>query len=255
MEHKIRDLLSNNKALFLSLDQTLENQNPNFHPKLLDFNYIFNIAKDVKFNAVIMQKGMAAKYHENYKYKIPLILRLNGKAVNQLAPYSPQICTVSKAAKLGAHAVGYTMYFGSPHEPTMLKEFARIEEEAHDQGLPVILWANPKTEDTNTLASVARSSLELGADFIKLKYNEDHEGFHRVVKSAGNSKVFINSLEKINPKNMLLEAYETMNSGANGLVIGRNFLQYNKPLNLAAALKSIILGKRKLDYALKVLGQ
>ena len=159
MEHKIRDLLRNDKALFLSLDQTLEDSKPNFHPKLLSFDYIFNIAKDVNFNALVMQKGLAMKYHENYKYKIPLILRLNGKAVNQLAPYSPSICTVSKAVKLGAHAVGYTMYFGSPHEAAMFKEFARIEEEAHDQSLPVILWAYPKTEDTNTLASAARSSL------------------------------------------------------------------------------------------------
>lgn len=254
MEHKIKNILRNNKALFLALDQTLESK-PNFHPKLLSFDYIFNLAKDVKFNGLIMQKGLAMKYHENYRYKTPLILRLNGKAVNNIAPYSPQICSVAKAEKLGADAVGYTLYFGSPHEHIMFKEFARIEEEAHDHGLPVVLWARPKTEDTNTLAYAARASLELGADFVKLGYNEDHDGFHRVVKSAGNARVFTNCLEKENPKNIILEAYEAMNAGANGMVIGRNFLQYNKPLKLADALKSIVFGNRKLDFALKILGK
>ena len=40
-------------------------------------------------------------------------------------PVSTQLCTVKEALKLGASAVGYTIYLGSVHESKMLKDFER----------------------------------------------------------------------------------------------------------------------------------
>ena len=128
---KINELLTNNKALFLALDQGLEHGPKDFNLTTINPEYVFNLARDEKFNAIILQKGLAIRYHENYRYKIPLILKLNGKTgLGHREPYSPQICSVKKAVKLGADAVGYTIYFGSPYEPEMFKEFSKIEEEA-----------------------------------------------------------------------------------------------------------------------------
>lgn len=260
MEHKIRELLKNNKAIFLALDHGLEHGPKDFNQKTINPEYVFNIAKEGRYNAVILQKGLAIKYHENYRYKIPLILKLNGKTKmpQNAEPYSPQLCSVSKAIKLGADAVGYTIYYGSPYEAEMMREFSRIEEEAHDHGLPIIIWAYPRgpgvsDEDTDTLAYAARASLELGADFIKIKYNDDYEGFKWVVKGAGNAKVFLSGGKKTEPKNILTEIYEVMKAGASGAAIGRNVWQHEEPLKMTEAVRAIIFGNKKPEEALKLL--
>jgi len=259
IQHKINELLTNNKALFLALDQGLEHGPKDFNLTTINPEYVFNLARDEKFNAIILQKGLAIRYHENYRYKIPLILKLNGKTgLGHREPYSPQICSVKKAVKLGADAVGYTIYFGSPYEPEMFKEFSKIEEEAHDYGLPVVLWAYPRgsgveESSTDTLAYAARASLELGADFIKIKYNGDSEGYKWIVKSSGNSKLFAAGGEKKDVKDFLSDVYNVMKAGASGVAIGRNVWQSEHPLKISDAVKAIVFGNKTVEQALKLI--
>ena len=61
---------------------------------------------------------------------------------------SLQLCSVKEAVKLGASAVGYTIYIGSEHESAMLQEFEMIEREAHATGIPVIAWIYPRGKST-----------------------------------------------------------------------------------------------------------
>ena len=77
MHHNINNLLNKDKAVFLALDQGLEHGPKDFNLKTINPEYVFNIAKERNFNAIILQKGLAVKYNENYRYKIPLILKLN----------------------------------------------------------------------------------------------------------------------------------------------------------------------------------
>lgn len=258
-EHKVNSLLTKGKAVFLALDQGLEHGPKDFNLNTIDSEYVFNLAREGNFNALILQKGLAIRYHDSFRYKVPLILKLNGKTnLSHADPYSPQICSVNKAIKLGADAVGYTIYFGSPYESFMFKDFARIEEEAHDYGLPVVVWAYPKGSgiddtSTDTLAYSARAALELGADFIKIKYNDDPQGFKWVVKSAGNAKLFVAGGEKTNPKHLLTDVYDTMQAGASGVAIGRNVWQSEQPLKIADAVKSIVFGGKTVEQAMKLL--
>ncbi len=260
MEDKVNSLFTNKKTIFLALDQGLEHGPKDFNTTTINPEYIFNLTKNNDFNALILQKGLAMKYRENYSYKTPLIVKLNGKTKlgNNSDPYSPQICSVAKAVKLGANAIGYTIYYGSIHEGKMFKEFASIEEEAHEHGLPVILWAYPRgngvTElSTETLAYAARASLELGADIIKLRYNNDAQGFNWVVKSAGSAKVVVAGGEKTEPENLLKEVYDQIKAGASGVAIGRNVWQADKPLAITKAIKAIVFENKKPDQALKLI--
>ncbi len=259
MEHKINALLNRDKAVFLALDHGLEHGPKDFNLQTIDPEYTFKLARDGNFNALILQKGLAIRYHENYKYKIPLILKLNGKTnLSHTDPYSPQICSVKKAVKLGADAVGYTIYFGSPLESFMMKEFANIEEEAHDHGLPVVVWAYPRGPgiddmNTDTLAYAARAALELGADFIKIKYNDSPEGFKWVVNSAGNAKVFESGGQKTDTRHLLTDVFNVMRAGASGVAIGRNVWQSEQPLKITDAIKSIVFGGKTVDQALKLI--
>lgn len=250
-------LLKNDKALMLACDQGLEHGPEDFNLKNIDPNYILDIALEGKYNSVILQSGMAEKYyHEAYR-DVPLVVKLNGKtSIPHIAPISRQICSVDRAMKLGASAVGYTIYDGSVKEPEIFSEFGKVVEEAHDYGIPVIAWMYPrgkaiKDDITNhILAYSARIGLELGADFVKLKYNGDLEGYKWVVKNAGRTKVLCAGGSKQTPKEFLKEVKEIMQTGATGMAIGRNIWQDERPYSLTQAIQDIVFRNKKVEDVL-----
>ncbi len=82
---------------------------------------------------------------------MPLIVKVNGKdniakAQAEVEPYSPVVCSVDYAVKLGADAVGYTLYVGSPLEAKAMEDFRQVQERARDYGLPVVGWMYPRGE-------------------------------------------------------------------------------------------------------------
>lgn len=192
----INKILRNGKAVYLACDQGLEHGPSDFNEKNIDPKYIFDIALEGKYEGVIVQHGLAEKYYNSYYKEIPLILKLNGKTkTGPNIPFSRQVCSVDRAIKLGATAVGYTIYPGSPFEPEMLVEFSKIVEQAHDYGMPVILWMYPRGPnvkdeyDKDLLAYSARIGLELGADILKMKCGDDTEIYKWIVKCAGKQKL------------------------------------------------------------------
>lgn len=250
-------IMTGGKALFLAYDQGMEHGPTDFNDRNVDPNYIIKIAEKGHFSSVIFQKGVAEKY---YNRRVPLILKLNGKT-NLLKgePLSTQLCSVKEAIKLGANAVGYTIYVGSQHEQKMFREFGKIEEEAHARGLPVVAWMYPRGKaikndvSRDTLAYAARIGLELGADIIKMKYNGNPKDLKWIVKSAGKTKVIIAGGLKKDEKNLIKDTYDIVKSGACGLAIGRNIWQHDNPYKLAKALKKIIFHGAKPKEALKEL--
>lgn len=252
MKTNLNKIMDNGKALFLAYDQGLEHgPSTDFNDKNIDPLYIINIAQNGKFNAVVFQKGIAEKYNEEIKKsRIPLILKLNGKTnLYKGEPLAEPICSVNEAIKLGASAVGFTIYIGSLHEAHMMRHFAKIEKEAHESGLPAILWAYPrgksiKKDDTKEMmAYAARVGLETGADIVKLKWNGNFNDLKWVVKSAGKCKVMIAGGIKKNEKTLLKQVKEIIDAGAAGLAIGRNVWQAEKPIELTNKIKEIIFKK------------
>jgi class I fructose-bisphosphate aldolase len=253
-------LLTNGRAVFLAYDQGLEHGPTDFNMSNVNPSYILDIAKQGKFNAVILQKGTAEKYYEPYSSDVPLILKINGKSqIPKIAPISTQICSVKYAVKLGASAIGYTIYDGSEMEPKIFKDFGRIQEEAHDYGLPVVAWMYARGKavhddvSTEVLAYSARIGLELGADFIKIKYNGDPEGFKWVVKCAGKAKVFVAGGLKADSPQVLQNIRQVMDAGASGLAIGRNIWQHPEPMKMTRAIRKIVFDNKSAEEALKEL--
>ncbi len=257
---RIEKLLKDEKALFLAYDQGLEHGPIDFDVHNIDPSYLLYIAVNGGFNGVILQKGIAEKYHEHYTKKVPLIVKLNGKTnIPRIFPIAKQLCSVKKAVELGADAVGYTIFIGSPLEPEIFKEFSRIQEEAHDFGLPVITWMYPRGRfidnelSTSILAYSARIGLELGADIIKIKYNDKKEEYRWVVRCAGNVKVMAAGGPHIGNKEFLQRAKDIMEIGCSGMAVGREIWQNEAPLKMAAAIKKIIFEDASVDEAMKEL--
>ena len=239
--------MKNDKTMMLAYDQGLEHGPSDFNLINADPKYIMDIALEGRYNAVILQHGLAEKYyHEAYR-DVPLVVKLNGKSKLPLvAPYSRQLCSVDRAVKLGADAVGYTIFDGSEREADMFNEFSTIVDQAHDYGLPVIAWMYPRGRaihddmTTDILAYSARIGLELGADFIKLKYNGDKEGLKWAAKNAGRARILAAGGPKQNTAGFLQTTRDVLDNGACGVAVGRNIWQHPKPFALSKALRDVV---------------
>jgi class I fructose-bisphosphate aldolase len=256
----INRIMHNKKALFLAYDQGFEHGPVDLDLKNVDPEYIFDIALEGDYTGIIVQAGIAEKYYTAHYKDVPLIIKLNGKtSFYKDVPLSLQNCSVARAVKLGAAAVGYTIYLGSQEEQKMFQEFGKIVEEAHNFGIPAIAWMYPRgpsiQDDTNNnlLAYAARIGHELGADIIKIKFHGDAEAFKWVVKSAGMSKIVVAGGSKISQIEFLKEVEAVMKTGAIGMAVGRNIWQHEKPFSLTRAVKQIIFHGKSFNDVVKSL--
>ena len=141
----------NGKLLILPCDQGLEHGPRDFfsNPESHDPDYIYRFSIEGGFSAVALQIGIAEKYHHRYADEIPLILKLNGKT--EIPPdnkaFSPLNADVEDAVRLGADAVGYTLYVGSPRQDEDFTAFKQVRQECTRYGMPLIMWAYPRGEN------------------------------------------------------------------------------------------------------------
>ncbi len=238
------------RALYLAYDQGFEHgPSRDFNEKNIDPRYVLDIAKKCGFNGIIFQKGIAEKYNKEIKKSgVPLIVKLNGKtSLYKGEPVSRQLCTVGEALKLGASAVGYTIYIGSEYENVMLREFEKIEREAHKKGLVVIAWIYPRGKSVKNptsrenIAYSARVALEIGADIVKLQWNGKLEDLKWAVKSAGKTKVVVAGGLKISESALLKGVKDIRKSGAFGLAVGRNVWKAKNPIELSRKIRKILM--------------
>jgi len=249
--------LTKGKSILLAYDQGFEHgPSADFNDRNVDPAYVMEIAAKSKLNGIVFQKGVAEKYYDG---RVPLVLKVNGKSsLPKGEPLSRQNCSVEYAISLGAKAIGYTIYLGSAHEPEMLSEFGKIQEEAHNRGLPAIAWIYPRGESVKNDTSreivsyAARTGLELGADAVKIKYTGDPQSFSWAVKSAGRALVYMSGGPKAPTElDFLTQVKGVMDAGATGLAVGRNLWQADDPFSMANKLKEIIFANKRVEVLVK----
>jgi class I fructose-bisphosphate aldolase len=238
--------------MFLAYDHGFEHGPSDFNEKTIDPQFIIDHVQETGlYTAVIFQEGVAQFYYDKAKCRTPLLVKLNAKTKLHSGeePYSPQLCSVDEAIRLGASGVGYTIYVGSDYEGQMMKELSHIEDEAHEKGLVVTAWMYPRGKEVEgkenspeIIAYAARLGLELGCDFIKIPYTGDPESFRWVVKCAGKTKVLVSGGVKKDTEEFLKDVKDFMGVGTTGLAVGRNVWQSDDPAGVAKRLAEIIYG-------------
>jgi len=258
--------------LVLPIDQGLEHGPVDFfpNPESQDPSYQFRLARDGRFSAIALHIGLAERYFHEYAGEVPLILKLNGKTAipSDAQSFSPLTGSVEDAVRLGAEAVGYTVYVGSPAQDRDFEQFRQVRSDAERFGMPVIVWAYPRgeavakkggKESLYAIDYAARVALELGADIVKLNYpvasEKDKESpppyntlsltpdaaFRKVVLSAGRALVLVSGGEKVGDAELLTKVRSSMDAGATGIIFGRNLWQrrYEEALALTRELHAI----------------
>ena len=124
---------------------------------------------------------------KEYAGRVPLILKLNGKTniADDGDAVSPLTASVEDAVRLGADAVGYTLYVGSPRQDAEIREFQKVRQDCERLGMPLVMWAYPRGRAIDAKGGkgtlyaqdyAARVAEELGADLVKLhEPEEDNE--------------------------------------------------------------------------------
>ncbi len=245
--------------LALPIDQGLEHGPIDFfaNPASLDPLYQYELARDGKFSAIALHIGLAEKYYHEFAGDVPLILKLNGKTAipSDAQAFSPLTGTVEDAVRLGADAVGYTVYVGSPAQDRDFLQLLEVRRAAERFGMPLVVWAYPRGEAVAkkggrdglyAIDYAARVALELGADIVKLNYpvssekdaespapyNSLHlspdDAFHKVVQSAGRALVLVSGGEKMGDEELLKKVRSSLDAGATGIIFGRNLWQRPK---------------------------
>ena len=241
-------IVKNGRVLILAMDHGMEHGPVDFNERNINPEYVCDVASRGGFTGFAIQKGVAKHYKECYSGKVPLVLKLNGRTniVPKDEIYSSPVASVKEAAALGADAIGYTLYVGSPREADMFRDFGKIAEEADDYGLPCVVWAYPRgkhVKDEKSVESVsyaARVALELGADIVKVNYTGSVDGFSKVVAAAGRCKVISAGGSKQSDADFLAKVKEVIAAGGAGMAVGRNVWQHENPKKITEEIKKIV---------------
>jgi fructose-bisphosphate aldolase, class I len=255
---------ANGTLLVLPLDQGLEHGPVDFlpNPAALDTDFQFRLAAEGRFSAIALGIGLAEKYLRDFAGRVPLILKLNGRTSipDDDQAVSPLLASVEDAVRLGADAVGYTLYVGSPRQDEELRHFGKVRQECERFGMPLVVWAYPRGRDIEAKGGkgslyaqdyAARVAEELGADVVKLhepapeaaaspepyrSLREDPPArLRRVVRSAGRVMVlFSGGVKQDDDAAVLRKVKLYMECGATGVMFGRNM--WLRPMDEALAL-------------------
>lgn len=260
-EHGLR----NGTLMILPIDQGLEHGPVDFfpNPASADPDFQWRLAAEGNYNGLACHFGLARKYMDRYAGRVPLILKLNGKTnvPSDDEALSTLTGSVEDAVTLGADAVGYTLYVGSPRQDEDIEQMATVREDCEKYGMPLIVWGYPRgmameekggRDSLYAVDYAARAALELGADIVKLNIPKPgakdadqpkaytnlewsyQEGAERVVRSAGRVPVLVSGGSKLGDEDLLEKARLSMDAGACGLIFGRNMWQ--RPFEEALAI-------------------
>jgi fructose-bisphosphate aldolase, class I len=204
-----------------------------------------------------------------YAGEIPLILKLNGKTdiPDDARALSPAHASVADAVRLGADAVGYTLYVGTAAVEADFAQLRVIREDAQRYGMPLVIWAYPRGEaiiakggkdSFYAVHYAARVASELGADVVKVNFPHPEKrtavpveyadefsrqhAINEVVRAVGRTLLLVSGGGKAGDDAMLEKARQSMEAGATGLIFGRNVWQreHDESLRFVGSLRDIL---------------
>ena len=270
------------KMIILPVDQGFEHGAarsfaPN--PAAYDPHYHYQLAIDAGLNAYAAPLGMLEAGADTFAGQIPTILKAN--SANSLIPSEAAkdqaiTASVDDALRIGASAIGFTIYPGSSQGLEMFEEISAMREEAAAKGVATVIWSYPRGEaldsDGETAIDIAAYAAQiaalLGAHIIKIKLSTDHLSLPAAKKVYEDEKIDISTQaarvrhcmdasfagrrivvfsggSKKGADSVYDDARAIRDGGGNGSIIGRNTFQRSREDALAMLAKLVDIYKGK----------
>ncbi|HMQ55722.1 MAG TPA: deoxyribose-phosphate aldolase [Anaerolineae bacterium] len=211
-------------------------------------------------DAILTTYGIASRFAREIA-PLGLILRLDGGGTKLGAMDGPgaQFYSIEAALRLGADAVAVSAFPGSPKEEATLETLARVIDQAHAWGLPVMgelvpggFDSGPEFRTAESIAVAARVAAELGADWVKIPYAAD---FEQVTAGCYVPAVILGGAKKGSEATMLETIQAALTAGAQGVAIGRNIFQADHPAAMTAAVAAMLHRQASVEEALELLNK
>jgi class I fructose-bisphosphate aldolase len=264
---RVRTLLRDNgTTLILPYDQFIEHDSRHLEAASDAGNpdYILRLGVEGGYKAVAIHYGLTRRFWSKWEGQIPVLVKVNGKTSipSDADALSVHTSFVEDAVRMGATAIGYTMYYGSPRQDDDLPQLAAVRAECEQYGMPLVVWAYPRGaaidakggRDTNyAIESAVRMATEMGATIIKANlpkaaaedfltnakvpayYRELEtewarkpfkdtlqERANRVVQASQGIPVLFSGGSQISDEDLLWRAEIGVKAGAIGFIFGRN---------------------------------
>lgn len=192
---------------------------------------------------------------------MPLVFNLSASTVGAHHLRKVRVGGVEQAVAAGADGVAVHVNFTSDHEPEQLQVLADVVGEAGRWGMPVVVIAYPRNENTGgrtfyevardelpdqfamVAAHVVRVAVELGADVVKTMYTGSPGTFAGVVDAALGVPVLIAG-EALDPdgRRALEWAGGAVAAGGAGVAYGRQIFARDAPGGFVPALRAVLDG-------------
>ncbi len=249
----------------LPVDQGIEHSaGASFAPEPLYFDpeNIVKLAIEGGCNAVASTYGVLASVSRKYAHKIPFIVKINHNEFLSYPNKFDQIMfgSVDEAWRMGAAAVGATIYFGSDESARQIVEVAKAFERAHELGMATILWCylrNPGFKkdgiDYHTSSDLTSQANHLGvtiqADIIKQKLPENNGGYNALNFGKTHKKVY-SDLTTNHPIDLTRYQVANCYMGRIGLINSGGASTGSGQSDLQDAVKTAVINKRAGGHGL-----
>ncbi len=257
-------LAGTGKMVILPVDQGFEHGPArSFAPNSAGYDprYHFELAIETGCAAYAAPLGFLEAGAADFAGRIPMILKCNNSdsLYGGEDPCPAVTATVDDALRLGATAMGFTIYPGSALRNDMYEQIREIIAEAKAVGIPSVIWSYPRgaglSKDGETaidvVAYAAHIACQLGAHIVKVKPPTAHieqaaakkvyekEGIkvdtladriaHVVQSSFGGRRIVIFSGGAAKGTDEVLDEIRGIHAGGGfGSIIGRNAFQRGK---------------------------
>ncbi|MCH9844520.1 MAG: class I fructose-bisphosphate aldolase [Alphaproteobacteria bacterium] len=221
-----------------------------------DPHYHYRLAIDAGLNAYAAPLGALEAGADTFAGQIPTILKVNSSTSWAVSKDQAVTASVQDALRIGANAIGFTIYPGSDRQFNMVEEIREMAQEAKAYGLAVVIWSYPRGGDLSkqgetaldVTAYAAHQAALLGAHIIKVKpptahleqkeakeiyekYNIARETLsdriaHIMQSSFNGRRIVVFSGGAAKDSDALYDEVRALrDGGANGSIIGRNAFQ------------------------------
>jgi fructose-bisphosphate aldolase, class I len=175
-------LAGTGKLVILPVDQGFEHgPTRSFGPNASGYDprYHAQLAVDAGCNAYAAPLGQLQAVARDYAGRLPLILKVNNSdsLFTSPDPVPAVTASVADALRIGAVAIGFTIYPGSGGRNAMYEQLRGLAAEAKQAGLAVVVWSYPRGSGiskegqtaVDVVAYAAQIAAQLGAHIIKVK--------------------------------------------------------------------------------------
>lgn len=171
------------KLVILPVDQGFEHgpaRSFAMNPAAYDPHYHYQLAIDAGLSAYAAPLGPLEAGAATFAGSIPLILKMNSSnSLSRFKEGADQAVTASvdDALRIGASAIGFTIYPGSDAQFGQMEEIRELSREAKSKGIATVIWSYPRGGDISKKgelaldvdAYAAHMAALLGAHIIKVK--------------------------------------------------------------------------------------